>query len=99
MARRRTEAAAPPRTRVRLRSRDIIEHIERVLTHVRRLESSAETAVQIHFAAQNHRTNNIVRAHRADRDLPAALVTGFFGMNFEVLAAHPTGRLLDRRSS
>jgi hypothetical protein len=27
----------------------VLEHIERVLSHVRRLEHSAETAVQMHF--------------------------------------------------
>jgi hypothetical protein len=34
---------------LRVRSRDVLEHIERVLVHVRRLESSAENAVQMHF--------------------------------------------------
>ena len=44
-----------------VRSRDVLEHIERVLAHVRRLEQSAETAVQMHFSAQSHRTNDIMR--------------------------------------
>ncbi|MBX3606739.1 MAG: magnesium transporter CorA family protein [Piscinibacter sp.] len=72
---------------LRLRSRDVIEHIERVLTHVRRLESSAETAVQMHFSAQSHRTNNIMRALTVLTAifLPLNLVTGFFGMNFDAL--------------
>ena len=68
-----------------MRSRDVLEHIERVLTHVRRLESSAETAVQMHFSAQSHRTNDIMRTLTVLTAifLPLNLVTGFFGMNFE----------------
>jgi len=58
-----------------------------VLGHVRRLESSAETAVQMHFAAQSHRTNTIMRTLTVLTAifLPLNLVTGFFGMNFEGL--------------
>jgi Mg2+ and Co2+ transporter CorA len=72
---------------LRIRSRDILEHIERVLSHVRRLESSAEAAVQMHFAAQSHRTNAIMRTLTVLTAifLPLNLVTGFFGMNFEGL--------------
>jgi magnesium transporter len=72
---------------LRVRSRDVLEHIERVLGHVRRLESSAETAVQMHFAAQSHRTNTIMRTLTVLTAifLPLNLVTGFFGMNFEGL--------------
>ena len=49
-------AARRERELLRVRSRDVLEHIERVLGHVRRLESSAETAVQMHFSAQSNRT-------------------------------------------
>jgi len=72
---------------LRVRSRDVLEHIERVLIHVRRLQSSAETAVQMHFSAQSHRTNETMRALTALTALflPLNLVTGFFGMNFEGL--------------
>jgi Mg2+ and Co2+ transporter CorA len=72
---------------LRVRSRDVLEHIERVLTHVRRLETSAETSVQMHFAAQSHRTNSIMRTLTVLTAifLPLNLVTGFFGMNFEGL--------------
>ena len=72
---------------LRVRSRDVLEHIERVLTHVRRLQNSAETAVQMHFSAQSHRTNETMRALTALTALflPLNLVTGFFGMNFEGL--------------
>ena len=70
-----------------MRSRDVLEHIERVLSHVRRLESSSETAVQIHFSEQSNRTNAIMRTLTTLTAifLPLNLVTGFFGMNFDVL--------------
>ena len=69
------------------RARDVMEHIDRVLHHARRLEQSAETAVQIHFSAQGHRTNAIMRTLTAVTAifLPLNLFTGFFGMNFEHL--------------
>ncbi|QTD45262.1 magnesium transporter CorA family protein [Ottowia testudinis] len=69
------------------RARDVMEHIDRVLHHARRLEQSAETAVQIHFSAQGHRTNDIMRTLTAITAifLPLNLFTGFFGMNFEHL--------------
>ena len=72
---------------LRVRSRDVIEHIDRVLSHVRRLEHSAETAVQMHFSALGHRTNDIMRALTVLTAifLPLNLITGFFGMNFDAL--------------
>ena len=72
---------------LRVRARDVQEHIERVLTHVRRLESSAENAVQMHFSAQSNRTNEIMRTLTVLTAIfmPLNLVTGFFGMNFEGL--------------
>ena len=72
---------------LRVRSRDVLEHVERVLTHVRRLEQSAETAVQMHFSALGHRTNDIMRTLTVLTAifLPLNLITGFFGMNFESL--------------
>jgi magnesium transporter len=72
---------------LRVRSRDVLEHVERVLTHVRRLEHSAETAVQMHFSALGHRTNDIMRTLTVLTAifLPLNLITGFFGMNFDSL--------------
>ena len=80
-------AARRERELLRVRSRDVLEHIERVLSHVRRLESSAETAVQMHFSAQSNRTNAIMRTLTVLTAIfmPLNLVTGFFGMNFEGL--------------
>lgn len=81
---------APPARELELlkvRSRDVQEHIERVLSHVRRLEQSAETAVQMHFSALGHRTNDIMRTLTVLTAifLPLNLITGFFGMNFDAL--------------
>ncbi len=72
---------------LKVRSRDVLEHIERVAHHVRRLEQTLETAVQIHFSIQGNRTNDIMRTLTALTAifLPLNLVTGFFGMNFEFL--------------
>jgi magnesium transporter len=69
------------------RARDVIEHIQRVVHHVRRMEHGAETAVQIHFSALSHRTNEIMRVLTALTAvfLPLNFITGFFGMNFEYL--------------
>jgi magnesium transporter len=69
------------------RARDVIEHIQRVMHHVRRMEQGAESAVQIHFSAQSHRTNEIMRVLTALTAvfLPLNFLTGFFGMNFEFL--------------
>lgn len=70
---------------LKLRSRDVLEHIERVVHHVRRLEQSAETAIGMHFNAQSNRTNDIMRTLTVVTAvfLPLNLITGFFGMNFE----------------
>jgi Mg2+ and Co2+ transporter CorA len=72
---------------LRVRARDVLEHIERVLSHVRRLESSAESSVQMHFSALGHRTNDIMRTLTVLTAifLPLNLITGFFGMNFDSL--------------
>jgi Mg2+ and Co2+ transporter CorA len=72
---------------LQVRSRDVLEHIERVVHHVHRLEQSAETAVQMHFSAQSHRTNDIMRTLTALTAifLPLNLIAGIFGMNFEFI--------------
>jgi magnesium transporter len=72
---------------LRVRSRDVQEHIERVLGHVRRLESSAESALQMHFSLQGSRTNDIMKTLTVLTAvfLPLNLITGIFGMNFDAL--------------
>lgn len=87
-----TFGAEPARAQARrdqlvARARDVMEHIDRVLHHARRLEQAAETAMQIHFSAQAQRTNDIMRVLTAVTAvfLPLNLFTGFFGMNFDHL--------------
>jgi Mg2+ and Co2+ transporter CorA len=82
-----TKAAQKEQELLRVRSRDVLEHIERVVRHVHRLEQNIETTVQIHFNAQGNRTNEIMRTLTALTAvfLPLNLITGFFGMNFEYL--------------
>jgi magnesium transporter len=69
------------------RARDVIEHIQRVVHQVRRMEQGAESVVQIHFSAQSNRTNNTMRALTALTAifLPLNLITGIFGMNFDTM--------------
>ena len=71
------------------RARDIIEHIQRVVHHVQRLEQSAETAVQIHFSVQSNRTNDIMKVLTTLTAifLPLNLIAGVFGMNFKNMPA------------
>jgi len=78
-----------------VRIADVIEHIERVLGHAGRLESSVESAVQLHFSATAHRTNQIMRILTVITAVfaPLTLVAGLWGMNFEQVpgAKHPHG--------
>lgn len=82
-----TPQSKAERELLRVRSRDVAEHIERVLGHVRRLEESVESAVQMHFSALSQRTNNVMRTLTVITAifLPLNLITGFFGMNFDAL--------------
>jgi len=72
---------------IKIRSRDVLEHIERVAQHVRRLEHNTETAVQMHFNVQGNRTNDIMRTLTAITAifLPLNLIAAVFGMNFEFM--------------
>ncbi len=82
-----TSAGQRERDLLQVRGRDVLEHIERVVHHVRRLEQSVETAVQMHFSVQGSRTNDIMRTLTVITAifLPLNLITGFFGMNFDAL--------------
>jgi Mg2+ and Co2+ transporter CorA len=82
-----TPALSRERDLLQVRGRDVLEHIERVVHHVRRLEQSVETAVQMHFSAQSNRTNDIMRTLTALTAvfLPLNLIAGIFGMNFDAI--------------
>ena len=81
------ESERRERELIMIRSRDVLEHIERVVHHVHRLEQNAETAVQMHFSVQGHRANDIMRVLTVLTAvfLPLNLIAGIFGMNFEVI--------------
>lgn len=66
---------------------DIIEHIDRVHSHARTIESQAESAVQLYFAAMSHRTTEIMRLLTLITAIfmPLTLITGIFGMNFDFM--------------
>jgi Mg2+ and Co2+ transporter CorA len=83
-------SALPPLSQMlEVRINDLVEHIERVRGHAHRLESSVESAVQLHFSATAHRTNQIMRTLTVITAIfmPLNLITGIFGMNFEFLPA------------
>ena len=65
----------------------MLEHIERVVHHVRRLEQNTETAVQMHFSVQSNRANDIMRTLTTITAifLPLNLIAAIFGMNFEFI--------------
>lgn len=71
----------------RARLTDLLEHVDRILHHARSLQSDIETAVQLHFSAVAHRTNEIVRVLTilSAIFLPLTLIAGIFGMNFEYM--------------
>jgi len=82
-----TAQAQRERDLLSVRSRDVQEHIERVVHHVRRLEQSVESSVQMHFNAQGQRTNDIMRTLTALTAifLPLNLIAAIFGMNFDFI--------------
>ncbi len=81
-----------------VRIADVIEHIERVLNHAGRLQDSIESAVQLHFSATAHRTNQVMRVLTVITAVfaPLTLIAGLWGMNFEQIpgARHPNGFML-----
>lgn len=67
-----------------VRMNDLIEHVDRVLDHARMQEKDIESAVQLHFSAVAHRTNEIMRILTVVSAifLPLTFIVGVFGMNF-----------------
>ncbi|MFM9882421.1 MAG: magnesium transporter CorA family protein [Burkholderiales bacterium] len=72
---------------LQVRFADLVEHIERVRGHARRIDAQIESAVQLHFSAVSHRTSEIIRTLTLITAIfmPLTLITGIFGMNFEVI--------------
>ncbi|HEX4879084.1 MAG TPA: magnesium transporter CorA family protein [Limnobacter sp.] len=80
---RRREQALTAALQVNLR--DTMEHLERIIGLTRRLGSNTEAAVQLHFSATAHKTNEIITVLTMLTAIfmPLTLITGLFGMNFE----------------
>jgi Mg2+ and Co2+ transporter CorA len=70
-----------------VRATDLVEHIQRVLSHARGQESSVDSAVQLHFSATAFRTAEIMRVLTVLTAIfmPLTLITGIFGMNFNAM--------------
>ncbi|WP_341237513.1 magnesium transporter CorA family protein [uncultured Limnobacter sp.] len=89
------EREGPMAASLQVNARDTLEHLERVVSLTRRLGSNTETAVQLHFSATAHKTNEIVTVLTMLTALfmPLTLISGIFGMNFEEtpLLKNPNG--------
>lgn len=64
---------------------DAKEHVKRVIKLADRLGANTEAAVQLHFSATAHKTNEIITVLTmlSAVFMPLTLITGLFGMNFE----------------
>lgn len=64
---------------------DTQEHLERMVNLCKRLASSNEAAVQLHFSATAHKTNELITllTMLTAIFMPLTLIAGLFGMNFE----------------
>ncbi|NJM32698.1 MAG: hypothetical protein HC848_07425 [Limnobacter sp.] len=78
-----------------VKARDALEHLERISNLARRLGESTEAAVQLHFSATSHKTNEIITVLTilSAVFMPLTLLTGLFGMNFQhmPLIDNPSG--------
>ena len=86
---------SPARESLLVRINDVMEHVQRVLSHARRLEATVESAVQLNFSAQAQRTSRIVQILTVVTVIlaPLNLLAGIYGMNFEKMPGkdHPYG--------
>jgi len=67
-----------------IRFNDLEEHLRRVVSHVDQTQAAIDALVQIHFAANGQRTNQVMQflAVISAIFLPLNLLVGYFGMNF-----------------
>jgi magnesium transporter len=72
-------------THLQVNAQDTLERFERVVSLTRRLGMNTEAAVQLHFSATAHKTNEIITVLTMLTAffMPLTLITGVFGMNFE----------------
>ena len=67
-----------------IRFKDLEDHIRRVGNHAEQNQGAIDALVQIHFAANGQRTNQVMQFLAAISAifLPLNLLVGYFGMNF-----------------
>ena len=84
-----TPSQAQPQRRdlMLVRLNDLIEHASRVQKHASRLQTSLKAAVDLHFSASANQTNETMRflAILTAIFAPLTLLTGVYGMNFDVI--------------
>lgn len=70
-----------------VRFNDLIEHVQRVLSHAEHKQAEIDSLVQLHFSAVAHRTNEVMRVLTVLTAifLPLTLIAGIFGMNFDYM--------------
>ena len=70
-----------------VRMNDLMEHVTRVQSHAARLEEALKSAVELHFSVTAHQTNENLRflAILSAIFAPLTLLTGIYGMNFDVI--------------
>ena len=79
--------ALPRRDVMMVRINDLMEHVTRVQNHAARLENALKSAVELHFSATAHQTNENLRFLAILSAIfgPLTLLTGIYGMNFDVI--------------
>ncbi len=70
-----------------VRYNDLVEHVHRVLNHVKNLQNEIEFLIQLHFSVQSQRTNQtiVLLTLVSIVFLPLNLIASIFGMNFAQL--------------
>lgn len=70
-----------------VRMHDLLSHVERVQQHVTRLQSMLKSAIDLHFSAISNQTNENMRFLAIITAIfsPMSLLTGMYGMNFEMM--------------
>lgn len=90
-----SSASNARRDLILVRINDLLEHVTRVQNHASRLELALKSAVDLHFSATANQTNEAMRflAILTAIFAPLTLLTGVYGMNFEVMPGiqNPSG--------
>lgn len=70
-----------------VRMDDLSSHIERIQKHTTRLRAAIQTAIDLHFSAIANQTNENMRILAIITAVfaPLTLLTGIYGMNFELI--------------